>query len=205
RLPSELTILAGRWASDWEGLESKWTSLMSDLKKLGTHCFSEIDFFSRGQVEEKIHSFHKTKHSLSRIIFCALFSDNVFIGSEILIRRWVELGGVFFSFRDGGWTICTCVVNEERLSKYDSWMPQIGVPKKGFIMGVEAGEERKTIHILQTIFAQQYVNNGQYCDRSKINYWASRRAMDFDDLAEYVDDDEEDDGGDDDDNNVTEF
>ncbi|GLJ39030.1 hypothetical protein SUGI_0795580 [Cryptomeria japonica] len=93
------------------------------------------------------------------------------------------------------------MVNEERLSKYDSWMPQIGVPKKGFIMGVEAGEERKTIHILQTIFAQQYINNGEYCDRGEIDYdfWASMREMDFDDLAEYVDDDEEDDGDDDDD------
>ncbi|XP_059066129.1 disease resistance protein RUN1-like [Cryptomeria japonica] len=170
RLPSELTILAGRWTPDWEGLESKWTSLMSDLKKLGTHCFCEINFLCREKVEETIHSFHKTQHSLSRIIFCALVSEHVYIGSEILIRRKLVGDGAFFSFRDGGWTICTCVVNEERLSKYDSWMPQISVPKKGFIMGVEAGEERKTIHILQTIFAQQYVNNGEYCDRVKIGY-----------------------------------
>ncbi|XP_059066033.1 uncharacterized protein LOC131855924 [Cryptomeria japonica] len=205
RLPSGLTILAGRWTPDREGLDSKWTSLMSDLKKLGTHCFCEIDFFSRGQVQEKIHSFHKTQHSVSRIICCALFSGDVYIGSEILIRRWlVDLGddGAFFSFRDGGWTICTCVVNEERLSKSDSWMPLIDVLIKGFIMGVEAGEERKTIHILQTIFAQQYVNNGDYSNAESPDgdyFDGEYRAMDFDDLTEYVDDDEEDGGDDDDD------
>ncbi|XP_057854727.2 disease resistance protein Roq1 isoform X2 [Cryptomeria japonica] len=226
RLPSELTILAGRMAlSDPDEVDSKWASLMSDLNEIGgtlsmaTHCFCEIesDRMSREKVEEMMDSFHKTLHSLSTFIFCAMFweyedryeypciGSDICNGTRIMFdRSRISLRPASLSFVDG-WMIYMCVVNEERLSKYDSWMPSFPI-EKAFVMGVEAGEERKTLQILQTIFAQPYVNNGEYCEDLLRDFDYNfdfdvddGGEIDYDDLAEYVDDDEEYDGAVDDD------
>ncbi|GLJ39304.1 hypothetical protein SUGI_0802100 [Cryptomeria japonica] len=207
RLPSELTMLMGRAAVT---CPDKWKELMSDLDKIayvlpvetGFYCFLNIE----KKVKEMMDLFHKKQRSLSKLIFCAMVHGSnqyICIGTDICIGTRIKLNRSIGLSPPGHFEskIYTCVVNEGWLSKRESWLlPQCHISKL-LIMGVEAGEERETLRILETIYAQQRPSDPVYEEyNTLIGDHGMREGVkvDYEDLAEYVDDDEKYDGGDDD-------
>ncbi|GLJ07534.1 hypothetical protein SUGI_0069260 [Cryptomeria japonica] len=222
RLPSELKTIVGRSAEDFNA------DTIGDTLSMVQNEHCEIDwkgnsnhFLVRSkQVEEMIYSFHKTHHLFSTFIFCAAVWKSPEIGGDILNGTRIELENTndlrhINLFRGGTDWIYTCVVNEERFLKYDSWMPKSHDIKRAFLMGVKADEGRKAVHILQSLFAQLCIRNSEYSEEDLLRY----RLLDphdfkefkcvsdcyeygffgYDDFADYVDDNAEYNGGDDED------
>ncbi|GLJ38998.1 hypothetical protein SUGI_0794950 [Cryptomeria japonica] len=168
RLPSELTILVGRSAltdltADEDGLERSPPSYFT-ADKIGDTLsladgFCQMDCFC-DEVEEMIHS------SFSTFIFCAVldrYPRETCNGTSIMFKSLVSQRPIPFSLSFGdGWMIYICVFNEERFTEYGSWMPLKYDIEKAFLMGVKEGEERKTLHILQSLSAQLSIDNGDY-------------------------------------------
>ncbi|GLJ39020.1 hypothetical protein SUGI_0795420 [Cryptomeria japonica] len=235
RLPWELTILVGRskmpnLIEDEEGVRFRSPMSYFSTDKIGNalsmaDAFCETDWEgnSKEQVEEMIHSFHKTQHSLTTFIFFALLygsphtRSDICNGSNIILDSYFCLRHLSLCFENTliYSMIYTCVVNEERLSKYESWMPKSCKIRKAYLIGVKAGEERKTLHIMQSLSAQLYVDNSEYAQELRHGMLVNNNefldddfedsdSIDYDDLVDYVDDEEEYDDGDYNDN-VSEF
>lgn len=210
RLPSELTTMVGRSVMpDLElRLGCERGSHMSYFNKDKiADTLSMVDAFCEDlegycfdveKIKSSIHSFQKTHHPLSAFIFFAVVSYSV----------WISIrGGILYGSRNmddhkfqhhvnltglpEGERIYTCVVTEKMFSNYD-WMPSICYTcnkGKAFIMGVKAGEEWKTLHVLQSLFAQLGLQN-KYSDYES-KYESEIEDFDYDDVADYDDDDEE--------------
>ncbi|GLJ39128.1 hypothetical protein SUGI_0797530 [Cryptomeria japonica] len=211
RLPLELTILVGRPAMSVDEDEESFLNkdkIGNTLSMADGFCEAEYGYMRREKIEEMIHSVHKkSQNSLSTFIFCALLDRRPSIGSDICNGTSIMLEGRRLNdihlCGDGKKWIYTCVVNEERLSKYDSWMPsyitKALLTTKAFLMRVKKGEERKTLHILQTLFAQ--LRLGEYQETTvKLRDWIKYGEIEYDDVNEYVDEVEEYDSDDDDHN-----
>ncbi|XP_057866212.1 disease resistance protein Roq1-like [Cryptomeria japonica] len=183
RLPSEHITMVGRSAmsdfisnegdedEDEEGFRFGYVRRSSisyfTADKIG-NTLSMVDAFyeieREGNINNILDWFHKTHRSLSTFIFCALVWDSpqiegdVFNGTRIVRQRPHHLRHINLFSGAADW-IYMCVVNEERFSEYDSWIPSSLCIKKAFIMGVKAGEERKTLHVLQSLFAKLCIHN----------------------------------------------
>ncbi|XP_059065988.1 disease resistance protein L6 isoform X1 [Cryptomeria japonica] len=212
RLPWELTILMWEFGDEVR-FPKRWSKSHFNADKIGNtltmaDSFCEIDCEekSQTQIEEMIDSFRRTQQSPSTFIFCATFYGRPHIRSRIMVEEHPCLRPANLS-SDRAWWIHTCVVNEENLSKFDAWMP-FSRPyerdcslKKAFLMGVKKGEERKTVHILQSLFAQLCVGKRKYDKKRLIEevceyeYFSGRlfhnKHVDDDDWDEYDEENED--------------
>ncbi|XP_057830919.2 disease resistance protein Roq1 isoform X2 [Cryptomeria japonica] len=218
RLPWDLTILVGRSAmsdliADEDDFAWRWPLSDFNADKMGDtlsiadgFCEIECEKINKKHVEEMINSFHKKQHSLSTFIFCAILNGLPRIGSNICNGTRIMVEGDPLRTHtnlcsERAYWIYACVVNEEKLSKHDSWLPSSCDIEKAFLMGVKKGEERKTLHILESLFAQLCISNRIVpIDKVAEHEYdeVGKEGVDYDDLVQYVDKDEEYASGDDD-------
>lgn len=164
--------------------------------------FCEMDCRGSLKVKEMINLFHKTQHSLSTYIFCALLEGYPRISRDICngtssegLKRHANLCG------HGKW-IYMCAVNDEMASKFDKFVCY-GKITKAFLVAVKKGEGRKTLDILQRLFAQLCDRNGDEEDTECVYPWdidiEDRVSRNPWDLSQYYDRDGDAYGGDSDD------